>query len=192
MGREFELKFCTEEAVQDAIEQKYGPFQSITMETTYFDTPEGALSARHITLRRRMENGQSVCTVKTPCADGGRGEWERNWDEPATMVPALCECGAPAELLDLTRDGIIPVCGARFLRKAVTLPVPGGAVELALDRGVLMGGEKEIPLCEVEVELKAGSDEGAILFARLLAAEFPLRKEKDSKFRRAQLLAKKP
>lgn len=190
MGREFELKFAATEAQQDAIRAKFGDFAEISMATTYYDTPDHALAARHITLRKRLENGQSVCTVKTPHADGGRGEWELQWDDPTTMVEALCSIGAPVELLVLTAGGIKPVCGARFTRLALPIALEDGSTaELALDRGILMGGSRQIPLCEVEVELKSGSDEAVITFAKVLSAEFGLTPQHQSKFRRAQKLA---
>ncbi len=58
-------------------------------------------------------------------------------------------------------------------------------VELALDQGVLFGGGREQPLCEVEVELKSGSRKGAYIYAMTLAELFGLKQEKRSKFRRA-------
>lgn len=190
MGREFELKFAAEARQLEAIREKYGGFSAISMETTYFDTPDGALSARHITLRRRMENGLSVCTVKTPAGGHARGEWETQCGDITAAIPALCQLGCPAELLSLTKEGLIPICGARFTRLAKTLPVPGGTVELALDRGVLTGGGQELPLCEAEVERKTGSEEAAEAFARALAEAFGLQPENRSKFRRALALAK--
>ena len=63
------------------------------------------------------------------------------------------------------------------------------APALALDKGVLMGGGKEVPLCEVEVELKEGSDAAALAFAKVLAEEFGLTPEPLSKIARAQELA---
>lgn len=190
MGREFELKYRATEEILTAVAEKYGDFTPISMETTYFDTPDGALAARHITLRRRMENGASVCTVKTPLPDGSRGEWEISWNQPETMVAQLCAAGAPEELSELTKDGIVPVCGAKFTRLATAIELPGSEVELALDRGVLTGGGREIPLCELEVELKSGADAPAAAFAEAIAAEFGLHPESESKFRRAQKLAK--
>lgn len=190
MGREFELKFAATDAQQAAILDKYGDFHRIAMETTYYDTADHALSRRRITLRQRKENGAPICTVKFPLEDGSKGEWELEWEDVGTMVEELCKLGAPEELKALTAEGIKPICGARFLRQAAYLEVPGGAVELAVDKGVLLGGGKEIPLCEVEVELKSGGDGAAVNFAAALAAEFDLHPEKKSKFHRAQALAK--
>lgn len=190
MGREFELKFAATAQIHRAVEEKYGPFETIAMETTYFDTPDGALAARFVTLRQRLENGLRVCTVKTPLADGSKGEWEICWEDPATMLEKLCQAGAPRQLLEWAKDGIVPICGARFTRRAKTVSCPGGSVELALDAGILLGGGREMPLCELEVELKSGEDTVAETFAAQLAAEFDLKIERRSKFRRAQLLAK--
>ena len=65
--------------------------------------------------------------------------------------------GAPKELYAFSQAGFVPVCGARFTRLAGLIDAPGCTVELALDDGWLIGGGKEQPLCEIEVELKAGS-----------------------------------
>ena len=74
-------------------------------------------------------------------------------------------------------------------RLAKTVELENCTVEIALDLGVLLGRGKELPLCEVEVELKAGSQEAAVAFAETLAAEHALEKEPLSKFRRALILA---
>ncbi len=39
-------------------------------------------------------------------------------------------------------------------RRALTVELESCTVELALDSGVLLGSGRELPLCEVEVELK--------------------------------------
>ena len=70
MAIEYEWKFQatphTLEAIQGAFD---GNAVTISMETTYYDTPSGALSARHYTLRKRLENGLCVCTLKTPAGN---------------------------------------------------------------------------------------------------------------------------
>lgn len=189
MGREFELKFRADDAVIAAIREKYGSFTTISMETAYYDTFDLKLSMHRWTLRRRMENGTSVCTFKRPHQDGGRGEWEVEADSIMDGVMKLCQAGADWELMRCASGGLIQVCGARFTRLAKTLEIPGGTVELALDQGVLLGKGKELPFAEVEVELKEGTDAAAVAFAKTLAAEYGLTEEPRSKFLRAMTLA---
>ncbi len=190
MGREFELKFSAGKRNFALLRKQWDDFTVISMETTYYDTPDSSLSQRHITLRRRMENGVSVCTVKTPDGTHGRGEWELECENIEAAVPMLCKLGAPEELLDLTRDSLVVSCGARFTRWAKLLALDGCTVEIALDEGVLLGGGRELPLLEVEVELKSGSEDVAIAFAQVLATMYALIPERNSKFARAQKLAK--
>lgn len=189
MGREFELKFRADVEKIAAIKEKYGDFTTISMETTYYDTAGRNLSSRHWTLRRRMENETSVCTFKCPHPDGGRGEWEAEAPSIQEGIVLLCRAGAAPELMHAAAVGLEEVCGARFTRLAKSLEIPGATVELALDQGVLLGGGKELPLAEVEVELKEGPDAAAAAFAKALAEEFGLVPETGSKFARAMALA---
>ena len=190
MGREFELKFrCTGESFA-ALLADFGDFTPIEMETTYYDTPEGRLGSLHWTLRRRYENGKSICTLKTPSPDGGRGEWEVEMDSIEGAIPELCKLGGPEALISLCAGGVSAVCGAKFIRQAKTLDIPGATVELALDRGKLLGGGHEMALLEVEVELKEGADSAAVAVAGELAAKYALVPENRSKYRRSLGLAR--
>ncbi|MBR2889049.1 MAG: CYTH domain-containing protein [Oscillospiraceae bacterium] len=190
MGIEFELKYRADAGAQRALLAHVGAdARVIAMETTYYDTPDRLLSARKITLRRRMENERSVCTVKTPAGNGDRGEWEFLSPDITAAVPELCKLGAPEYLILFCAQGLEPVCGARFTRRAVDIVTADFAAELALDSGLLLGGGREIPLCEVELELKSGSRAAMIAYMEDLAGRFGLVPEKKSKFRRAMDLA---
>ena len=189
MGREFELKYSCSAEDFEALKAAYEGFTTIEMETTYYDTFDAKLNNRHWTLRRRYENGLSVCTLKTPDPTGGRSEWEVEAPGIITAIPMLCRMGAPMELMALTVSGLQEVCGAKFTRLALQLEVPGAKVELALDKGKLFGGGREKALQEVEVELKEGADNAAIAFARLLEEKYHLTPEKRSKYNRALGLA---
>ncbi len=190
MGIEYELKFSATPAQQAALRQKFaGEEQVYAMQTTYFDTPSGAFSAHRYTLRIRQENGKQVCTLKTP-APSGRGEWEVECDAIEAALPVLCQLGAPVDALLLAAEGLLPVCGARFTRIAKLLTLPDCRAELALDTGILTGGGRELPLCEVDLELKSGSREALNRFAAALAQETGLQAEPRSKFRRALALYK--
>jgi len=189
MGREFELKYRATPETMEKIREAYGAFSEVSMETTYYDTFDRKLMMHHWTLRRRLENGVSVCTFKRPLEDGSRAEWECEAVSIMEGVFQLCQMGADWELTRATAGGVMPVCGAKFTRLAKTIEREDCAVELALDRGILTGGSREQPLCEVEVELKSGSDAAAEAFAAALAEEYGLIPEPDSKYRRALLLS---
>ena len=191
MGREFELKYRADAGDISAIRKKYGEFTSISMETAYYDTVSADFGRRHWTLRRRYENGLSVCTLKTPAPGGGRGEWEVQAPDIQAGLTALLSQDTPAELAELAKLPLVLTCGARFTRLAKTLTIPGAVLELALDEGVLLGGGRELPFAEVEAELKEGSEEAVRTFAEVLAQEFSLKEEMRSKHVRAMLLAQK-
>ena len=189
MGREFELKFAATALDHEALLARFGNFSPITMETTYYDTPDGDIRRLRWTLRRRLENGISVCALKTPGEGFGHGEWEVCCEKIEKAIGPMLGKGAPKQLYTFAQAGFHPVCGARFTRLAGIVDAPGCTVELALDTGVLLGGGKELPLCEIEVELKSGSEDAAADFAMELAQEYGLRPETRSKIARAMALA---
>ena len=187
MGIEFESKFrATGEILAQMRQMLPGEEKIFAMETTYYDTPTGDLSAKYYTLRRRMENEVSVCTLKTPARDHGRNEFEVECSTIEEAIPLLCKLSGIH-----IPENIRPVCGAKFTRIAKTLSLSQCTVEVALDQGVLTGGGKEIPLCEAEVELKEGSPEAALNYAAQLALAFGLKPERKSKFRRAKDLCER-
>lgn len=189
MGREFELKYALTEDAFAAIRQRFGGFASIAMETVYYDTPDRDLGKLRWTLRRRLENGVSVCTFKTAGDRGGRGEWETQCGRIEEAIEPLVALGAPEQLKVLAAAGLVSTCGARFTRLAKDIESDGTRMELALDRGAVLGGSREAPLMELEVELKQGSEEEVRRFAGELAREFGLSEEPKSKFARARQLA---
>lgn len=190
MGIEFEVKFRTDpETLQAIAKEVSGEEQIYRMKTTYYDTPTRQLSLRHYTLRLRMENDRAVCTLKTPAAGWGRQEFEVNATAIEDALPELCKLSGVQELPRLLREGIAPLCGAEFTRIARQVCFQGSVLELALDEGVLTGGGRKMPLCEVEVELKEGSEDAALEYAKTLAGRYGLAQEKRSKFSRAKALA---
>lgn len=191
MAVEFEVKFrATPEILQTLAKEISGEEMAYDMHTTYYDTPRCDLSQRHYTLRRRMENGRSVCTLKTSAAGLGRQEFEVNAPDIESALEELCKLSGLPDLPGLLKAGIAPLCGARFQRIAKTVAFEDSVLELALDEGELTGGGKTVPLREVEVELKQGMPETAVKYAKLLATKYGLTVEKKSKFARSRALAK--
>lgn len=191
MGIEFELKYRITAEAMEALAEDMGPGETLDMETTYYDTPDFAMARLRYTLRRRMESGRSICTLKTPADGNARNEWEVECLDIQEAIPMLCKLGCPENLPSLVSGGLEPICGARFHRRFWAVSFQGSQLELALDQGVLLGGSREIPLRELEIELKSGSRLVAVSFASLLTGRYRLEPELKSKFRRALDLARR-
>ena len=195
MGKETEIKYGLQnqeefDALLQVLETRFpGGWETINMETEYYDTPDRLLAGNHWTLRIRSENGRSVLTCKTPRPDGNRGEWEAQDMGLPHGLTTLVRRGAPEGLMALYELPLRVACGARFTRYCRLTELPGCQVELALDRGVLLGATKELPFWELEVELKQGTEKAWLDWCRSFAGEQNLQKEPKSKFARAAALA---
>lgn len=201
MGLELEFKLAVPQpALLEKIlfdpqvaQVRQGGFRLLDMATVYYDTPDQALRQRRWTLRLRQENDRLVATVKTPASGRARGEWScEAWSIQDALAPLVAQ-GAPEALLELTADKPLEmICAARFSRRAADLAFADGTVcELAGDVGELWGGTEQEPLCEVELELKSGSEETVAAFAEELMERFGLQEEPRSKFARAAALAQR-
>lgn len=190
MGKELEWKFAsTQEQLQRLQIEIDGDETRYQMQTTYYDTADGLLSQRRCTLRCRLENGRKVCTFKTPVSDTERGEFDVSDLSLEEALPALAEASGVTQLLTLAQS-LQQVCGARFVRIAKQIREKDFEAELALDEGVLLGGGRQIPLCEVELEYKSGDEEAFSQYAQAFGLQHGLQTEKRSKFARAMALAK--
>ena len=190
MGKEFELKYQASPEDLAKILQEYGDFYKISMETHYYDTLDECLGKLCWTLRRRLENGISICGLKTPGHNLIRGEWETEADSIENGVKAICQMDVPEDFEHIVSTGLKEVCGARFTRQARLVPTADGSAEIALDQGVFLGGGREKPFSELEVELKSGSREAAEALANEIAEKYSLKDLRISKYQRALALSK--
>ncbi len=193
MATELEIKLAAADAavlrrvLQDPRLQ--GKQTLYEMDTTYYDLGD-FYKERHWVLRRRLENGTPVITMKTPGdAPHSRNEWECRADNPKDAVPKLLELGAPEELA--TIEKFKALCSAHFTRTAVTLLRPDAIVEMACDRGVLVAGCNTSPICEIELELKTGNPIALLPLRVYLTSKYNMHEEQRSKFARALALTKK-
>ena len=122
MGTEFELKYrATEQDISTIAEDIPGEELRLQMQTTYYDSIGGSLSSRHWTLRRRLENGKSTCTLKVPAGDTAQQEWEVESNSIAEGVIELCKLGCPEELASLAGTGLVEY------EFAISIEIPGCA-----------------------------------------------------------------
>ena len=182
MSREIELKYrFSEDRIPQLLSDPWlsAVFREILMESTYFDNAERALQNERITFRRRKENDTTVYTVKTHISAHERGEWEVAAEGTEDALCALSALGAPA----LPQGPYEIVAEAKFLRRAARItPSEGAELELSVDVGTL----GPVPFCELEIELKRGTEEELAAFADEFLARYPLVPEPLSKFARAR------
>jgi inorganic triphosphatase YgiF len=150
--------------------------------TRYFDTPDFSLSAQGVALRVRRVGRRWVQTLKTEGERRG-GLSQRAEYEMAIPRGTPDWNRFPAEALDFVpealREKVEPVFETRFTRTAWLLKGKGGAqIEVALDVGevrTLKGinaGENSQPICEIELELKAGRPDALFALALEWAGQF--------------------
>ena len=166
------------------------------MKSTYYDTPDNALHQRRWTLRLRDEGGHRVAALKTANASDAAGfftrnEWQCTADNIEDAVPMLIDQGAPRELKTLVKGkGLVACCGAEFDRESVCLYMDEGVrIEMAGDRGKLFGGNKELPICELELELLYGDAGSLPPLCDQLVGDYHLQEERRRKYDRARDLA---
>lgn len=160
----------------------------------YFDTDDFALKNQAIALRVRRSGRQWIQTVK----GGGsvraglhqRDEWEApvahsSPDFTKITDPGLIRLFARGDLC----QNLHPVFVTEFRRTIWLLETEAGdQVEMALDQGEIRAGPGSATICEVELELKAGSPVALYELALALQETVPLCAENASKADRGYAL----
>ncbi len=165
------------------------------MSSIYYDTPNGDLSARKWTLRRRVEGDQVIVAMKTAnvSTDAGvftRSEWQCAMENVEDAIPMLIEQGAPPELKNILKgQTLVEHCRADFERTSAYLYMDEGVrIEMVGDVGELQGGGRKESICELELELLFGGAEALPPVCNRLAEEYGLTNESRSKYERASAL----
>lgn len=206
--KEIELKFQVPPAVRRAVESAVAgpqPARRLRLQAAYFDTPTGALAGAGLALRLRKEGRLWVQTLKGTLPDGtGMTRSEHNVPraETGAHVPAIdpqLHAGTPVgsallSVLQQAEGSLRQVMGTDIWRRARTVRVPGGAVELAFDVGRIEAGPadapRRLPVCELEIELKHGNPQAVVAAARRWVARHGLWLDTRSKAELGNLLVR--
>lgn len=141
----------------------------------YCDTPQQDMTRANMALRLRNKGTQWLQTLKAKgTAQGGlhaRNEWEMPVAGAALEWAAL-----PADVLpaDLDKASVTALFETRFERQQWVLQEQGSEIELVLDQGEVTAGSASQGICEIELELKAGTPAVLFAVAEKLAATLPL------------------
>lgn len=194
MQPEIELKL--ELSVQAAeIFAQWPPLQDVDCETamlhaTYFDTPDHRLARHGVSLRIRRSGRRRIQTVKAN-GRGGAGLFARDeWERPVRgNVPVLDDENPVAALLGDAAVDVAPAFEVVVERRRWLVPQDGALIELVLDRGRVRAGERDEPVCEIELELKSGEPAALFALARRIDADVAVRTGVLSKSERGYRLA---
>ena len=194
---ETEFKFAAPEEIVEEIWQDDEIISRMTefirhyeMHTSYYDTEDRQIREKRWTLRIRKENDVSVaCCTTGGIRSGGLSsheEWEVEADTIEQALPLLAAAGAPEELAAMDPALLQCTCTASFQRESAILELEDGCLaELSMDFGILSGPTESEPLCEIELELKAGPFAPMERWAEELAERYGLTPEPRSKLARA-------
>lgn len=194
MAKEIELKYAAPLRFDprylfchDLVGKYRKKMYPIMMHTRYLDTKDGDFAKRGITLRQRMEDGESYIYAKsTEVAKDGfsvRNEWRTKSRDLETAAKRLAARGAPTR--DLIGVPIIVTGEVEFDRlECRVIPHEGFEYMLTFDKGFFNGIK---PFAEMELELICGSQDELIETGNTIAASLRFAPEMRSKHERALL-----
>lgn len=197
---ETELKLQVPPAARRALERELsagGRSATVRLRATYFDTADRRLARAGLALRLRQEGRRRVQALKGrgPAGDAlGRFEHESVLPAAAPMaIDPARHAGTPAgeRLAALLADGapLQEVFRTDVRRRTRRVRSRAGSVELALDLGEIVAGERRLPLAELEIELLQGDPRAVLDVARRWSARHGLWPDLRTKAERGERLA---
>ncbi len=194
-GKETEITFVTDAAglaaaLASPLLRVEGASPSRKLTSIYFDTPDWGLKKRKMALRvRRSGRSAPLMTLKWPLQTAGdifsRGEIEIRATKMAPDL-ALFDADIAEGLRQIIGEAPLEAKYETRINRITRMITRGAArIEVAFDDGAIHAGERELPLREVELELKSGQPQDLCDFAAILAESLPLRLDNVSKAERA-------
>jgi inorganic triphosphatase YgiF len=166
----------------------------------YFDTVDLHLLHQGAGLRVRKMDGKWLQTMKAGGnAQNGlhqRNEWEGAVDRPWPQLGRLRKLiGDDQRWLDALdapdlKRRLEPLFAVQVERSRWDLQVDGSEIEMVLDHGVIERHGKQLPVNEIELELKSGDPAALFNFALQLQEQIPLRISNSSKAERGYSLCR--
>ena len=185
----------------DAVKGVYGHSsgaETVEMEAAYFDTKDRTLRNNNIALRVRREGNISFATFKWGGSKVVQGLYEHQ--EINVPVETGEDISAPSlGIFEESIDGqkLSDLIGRKKLRELFRTIVTrrrtkirygSSVVELSIDRGRIVAGEKTEQISEIEIELYAGDLSDVLSLTSEIADKYDLEPENRSKYARALML----
>ena len=199
MTQEVELKFDVDPGAVGSLRGagmlSATPSEANAHDTIYFDTKNGTLRQAGYSLRIRRSGARYVQTIKRkPRSAAGlfvRREWEA--DVPSfNLAPDVLKSSPFKPVLEkVGNEKLVPLIRTRFRRTLWLIDHRGSRIEVVLDEGSVRCGKVSAPLCELELELKAGKPSALFHLATEIGMVVPLRLGVLTKAERGYAMAEK-
>lgn len=184
MTYEIELKLRFDPAQADILAAAIGAraqaVRQSRLNNTYYDTPDGRLSAAGCALRIRQKGPNSwEQTLKTRGQSLGGLQQRREWNWPLQRNALDFGLLNSPEVQEhwpasVETSALVPLFSTGFQRHAWIWEMGSSKAEVVMDRGVVRAGDLTTPLCEVELELLEGDAEVLWWMASSLCSSVPL------------------
>ncbi|EPE97425.1 hypothetical protein RGCCGE502_15310 [Rhizobium grahamii CCGE 502] len=177
LGTETELKL---ELSADAADTLLGsgllgePVSVEPLTSIYFDTPDHQVWQGGYSLRIRSVGEAHIQTVKATGPNNAifaRSEWEA----PVTGNTPVIDYSTPLKAeLDIDATAPIPQFSTSVKRHRWNVDQDGSKIEVALDTGLVVAGDRQTQIRELELELKDGKPNALFVLARRIEAIVPI------------------
>jgi triphosphatase len=200
MSNEIEIKLQVPAESLAALQRELarGHCTVTRLAATYFDTHDAALARCGLVLRLRREGRRWVQALKAP-GDGLLERVEHEVDRGAGRAMPVLDLAAHEDhaagralrrALERAPQPPAPVFSVNVRRQQREVRIGTARIELAFDEGVITAGRSKQPVCELELELKAGPVEALAALAQRWAERHGLWLDTRSKSERGWLLAR--
>ena len=187
---EIELQLLMEPAHNEALlahpliaAHARGPARSDDLTAHYFDTPSLHLLRHRAGLRVRRMDGVWIQTLKARGSMQSGLHQQHEWETP--VLRAWPQLGKLRKAMDAKQRDMLDQPGLKndlevlftvaVQRTRWDIDFEGSQIELALDCGHIEREGRQLPVNEVELELKAGTPASLFAFALRLLDDIPLR-----------------
>ncbi|WP_196594399.1 CYTH domain-containing protein [Pectinatus sottacetonis] len=171
-----------------------GKKQILHMSAYYYDTTDMFLFKHNLTYRVRRENNNYIATIKGKNNSNTflTDRLEIN-HKVSSITPDISPFinNFPTMADTLLLKTFQPIVTNNFCRQKSILFFNGTKIELAIDIGFIYAADKQLPICELELELKKGYKKDLISLTELIKAKLGLKISKESKFYRGIKIIRK-
>lgn len=196
--QEFEIKLQVPPAQRAALDAALGRGRAgrrMRLRATYHDTPGRHLAAAGIALRVRQEGRRRVQTLKMAGADA-LTRFEHNVAlQPRDVIDVQRHAGTPGgerllQVLAAAAQPLQETYRTDILRRTRVSSAGRQRVEIVLDVGEIIAGQRRLPVCELEIELLEGAPQAVLDVARRWALRYGLWIDVRSKAERGDRLSR--